>query len=757
MLTEERNEEMQGGQKVNDARMSVEEESGEGEEVYGRADDPEQNKTDEFDVSITTEGSRYILRPIRRWKTIMQLVSSGELSIQEAVNQTHFRLGMRAISGQEEATPDEGWSGYVSLLQAKWMTAQRTKQDVMICADIRNREFRSELSDYITKIANGHREMMVAAQLLVKGDKCEQLRADKQYCPDMDLLPAIAGHVAWFQREVDTLWLVRTTQGDYEKGLSVRDVEEVLTASKIGMSGLRHYILAGPSVFEGGLSNLLEEHFNDMMNNNSEAGKAALRAQSGFTQRRRIELLSEEGKKEATRMFICNIPIAMKRATGKWQKDLNEALSAFPAIKVNQKELYTAMQTYVDTIDGGNTFGIITKCEKICIGTGAFPAHFAMNGELREALEGERPKHIEHKVRTRYIVNLLTEEEAKQLPKAMVQCFVRGCSDEHEYTNFMRILISKYLLGVPLERLLTVQMRRHKIDAGPFVNETVIVVHATGMNLETQVREGNKAIGLHGSTFARQLEYGTLQFELVVGYIGVKGHVPRYIFTEKRATILVGIDSELDYSEVMDIAEQIVDLRLVAYWILRDSYLTRPRSLVLGLNTEAYPPIPDTPLLRKLVDVSKRWRIDTDSFLFREFRKNSLMNPFEEIQTQGTSGKTSLTASVTTEPQRTFSLKTYAAVVSPAQKSNDATSVFRQHMVLHEQRLQQQEQRLVQAEKAAMQLADRVESLVKEQADTRQQITNIAGHLLGQDERIVKRLLEALGGSGPRTVASHHE
>jgi hypothetical protein len=150
--------------------------------------------------------------------------------------------------------------------------------------------------------------------------------------------------------------------------MSVRDIEEVLMASKIGMSGPRHYILAGPSFFVSGLSNLLEEHINDMMNNNSEAGKAALRAQSGFTRRRRIELLSEEGRNEATRMFICNIPVAMKRATSKWQKDMNDALSAFPAIKVKQPELYTAMQTYVDTIDGGNNFGIITKCERICIG-----------------------------------------------------------------------------------------------------------------------------------------------------------------------------------------------------------------------------------------------------------------------------------------------------------------------------------------------------------------------------------------------------
>jgi hypothetical protein len=379
-----------------------------------------------------------------------------------------------------------------------------------------------------------------------------------------------------------------------------------------------------------------------------------------------------------------------------------------------------------------------------------------MNGENREPLEGERPKHIEHQVRTRYMVNLLTEEEAKQLPKAMVQCYIRGCSDEHEITNFMRIVVTKHLLSVPIDRLLTVQTRRHKLEPGPFVNETVIVVHATGPSAENQVREGNKSLGIYGNTHTRHLEYGGLNFEMTAGHAGVRGHLPKYIFNDKKATILVGIDVKLAYEEVMDLVEQIVDLRLIAYWILRDTFKTRPRSLILGLNTEGFPPIPDVPELRRLVDVSKRWRIDSDSVMFREFRKNSLTNPFEEIQTQGASGRTTLTASVTSDPRGMLTKKTYAAVVTPG-TSNEAMTAFRQHMVLQEQRIQQQEQRLVQAEKATIQLADRVESLVKEQADTKQQLNAIAGHLLGQDERIVNRLLDALGSHGSRQAAHRNE
>jgi hypothetical protein len=600
--------------------------------------------------------------------------------------------------------------------------------------------------------------MYIACEVLskVEDNKIEALRNDKQYHPDMELQPASAGHVAWFRREAETLWLWKTTMGDYEMGLSVQDIEKVLTAGKIGVTGKRHYILAGPTTFTEGLANLLEEHFNEIITTHSEVGKAAQRAQSGSTQRRRIELLSEEGQKEATYMFICNIPLAMKRASSKWQKDMNDALAAFPEVKVKQSSLFTAMQTYVETIDGNNTFGIITKCERIIIGTGAFPAHFAMYGENREPLEGERPKHIEHQVRTRYMVNLLTKEEAKQLPKAMVQCFVRGCSDEHEITNFMRIVVSKHLLNIPIERILTVQTRRHKLEPGPFVNETVIVVHATGSNAENQVREGNKALGIYGNVHHRHLEYGGLNFELVAGHAGVRGHLPKYIFSDKKAVTLIGIDGKLPYNEVMDLVEQIIDLRLIAYWILRDRFKTRPRSLILGLNTEAFPPIPDTTELRKLVDVSKRWRINSESVMFREFRKNSLTNPFEEIQTQGASGRTTLTATVTSDPVRPGGMKTYAAVVSPG-GSNDAMTAFRQHMILQEQRIQQQEQRLVQAEKANMQLADRVESLIKEQAATKQQMNAIAGHLLGQDERIVNRLLEALGSQGSRQVAQRNE
>jgi len=178
--------------------VDKEEETWNGEKDDRKADDPAFNITDEYDVSITTEGCRYILRPIRQWKRMIRMVNNKEITVKEAVEQTHLRLGIRAINGQEEATPDEGWSGYVALLQAKWMTEQRTKQDAMICADIRNKEFREELAAYIKKIANGHREMMIAAEVLVKnGDtKADALRVDKQYRTDMDILPAMAGHIA---------------------------------------------------------------------------------------------------------------------------------------------------------------------------------------------------------------------------------------------------------------------------------------------------------------------------------------------------------------------------------------------------------------------------------------------------------------------------------------------------------------------------------------------------------------------------------
>ena len=254
------------------------------DEMNIRADDPAFNRTDEFDVYVITEGIKYVLRPIRRWKETIRQVSMQEITIQDAVLQTHFRLGVRAITGQEGATPDEGWSGYIALLQAKWMSEQRTKQDVMICADIRNKEFREELLSYMKKITNNHREIRIACEVLGRaGDKVEVLRADKQYKTTMELLPANAGHVAWFQREADTLWLLRTTMGDYEMGLTAQDIEKVLAAAKIGVTENRHYILSGPTVFIEGLAKVLEEHFNNIINNHSEAGKAAQRAQSGST------------------------------------------------------------------------------------------------------------------------------------------------------------------------------------------------------------------------------------------------------------------------------------------------------------------------------------------------------------------------------------------------------------------------------------------------------------------------------------------
>ena len=719
------------------------------EPSYEEQLDEELIKEDAFDMEQTLEGTTYLLRPTRTWKPLLQGIIRKEITEKEALEEAEFTLGIRKIEGQERATPDDGWSGYVALLQAKWMNAARSKRDAMVCADLRNPGFRKELASHITKIANGAINMLTVAEILeeTEGRPLERLTADLQFQVGTEIHRTAAGPVTWFVKDGNVMWYQSSTIRTVSTRLKISDVERIMETVKIGGTMNRFFLLAGPCVFKGGITGVIHQHLLEGIKDIGADGQERRRAESATTQRRQIELLSEEETREVNRMFIYNIPSQMKRSLSKWQRDMTVALDTVPQVKVTQTELWTAMQKYVDTIDGDATFGIIAKCAKILAGTGANPTHFVMLGESREFLEGERPTHYMHKIRTRYMVHMLTEEEAKLLPNAVVQCFFRGCVTEHEVNNFLRIVVGRYLLDISLSRLPMVQIKRHRLDSG-FVNETVIVVYALGENLDAKIRDGNVELGLSGSTFSRRVEYGGLSFEMVPGYVGVKGPVPHYVYEDKPVIILAHIWATLTYSEVTDLLEQVIDLRHVAYWIFREVYQSRPRSLAIGLNSTLVPRIADTPILRKLLDVSKKgWRLDRNNLFFREFRKPTGVE--EVLSPEVISGITSQATPSSEPKQRMQTPRSYsAAVATPTEKQilavSDMVVMVRKQIEQYEQRIQnqitqynaRQEGRLTQAERTASALAERIDTLTRENNETKMKLE----HIMGQEDRIVDRL-----------------
>jgi hypothetical protein len=309
-----------------------------------------------------------------------------------------------------------------------------------------------------------------------------------------------------------------------------------------------------------------------------------------------------------------------------------------------------------------------------------------------------------------------------------------------------------------------VQMKRHRVAATQFLNETVIVVYALGKDAERQISEGNSQLGLVGNVYMKQMEYCYLKFEMVAAHVGIHGYVPDYVYDDKHVVVLVGIHITLSYKEIIDLLEKIIDFRKVIYWVFREVYLSRPRSLIIGIKSESLPRIPDDENLRKLLDVNKKWRSDATHLLFREFRelrKASMMS-------DPVSGTTSI---ATTKEQPKFNLpKTYASAVVTTSSSEltsstsqEVITTFRQQLVLYDQRIQQQEQRLIQSEQRNEQLTSQMTELVKkydsvqqqlqdmtrESVETKTQIQNISSHIIGQDQRVVQLLMEALEGRVP--------
>ena len=719
-------------------------------------------QTNRYDFRIVTDDATYVFRPTTYFMQILYSLMEGKLAVEEAVALAEFRMGILRIEGQESATPQHGWGGYVALLQARWMNDKRDKEDTSISADLRSKKFREELSNHLIKISQGDENMLEVVDKLVSGQ--EDLEERLEFQGDAKLRKRKAGDISWYKKEDDILWLIKATIGHVLPRVTVSEAETLLETAKIGIVGRKQFIIAGPCKVKEGLTELMSDYLRNKVEELQSEKQEKSREEKVTMLRRQIELRSEESEKEVTRMLIYNIPNQMKRVKDLWQADMTRALETVPHIKVTQKELWTAMQTYFDTIDGDSTFGIITKCAQITVGTGFTSTHFVMLGDNREFLEGERPKHFEYKVRTKYMIHILTEEEAKALPNALVQCYFRGCCEEYEINNFLRIVISRYLRDRQLQRLAMVQMKRHRVAATQFLNETVIVVYALGKDAERQISEGNSQLGLVGNVYMKQMEYCYLKFEMVVAHVGIHGYVPDYVYDDKHVVVLVGIHITLSYKEIIDLFEKIIDFRKVIYWIFRKVYLSRPRSIIIGIKSESLPRIPDDENLRKLLDVNKKWRSDATHLLFREFRELRKAT----MMSDPVSGTTSI---ATTKEQPKFNLpKTYASAVVTTSSSEltsstsqEVITTFRQQLVLYDQRIQQQEQRLIQSEQRNEQLTSQMTELVKkydsvqqqlqdmtrESVETKTQIQNISSHIIGQDQRVVQLLMEALEGRVP--------
>jgi len=263
---------------------------------------------------------------------------------------------------------------------------------------------------------------------------------------------------------------------------------------------------------------------------------------------------------------------------------------------------------------------------------------------------------------------------------------------------------------------------------------------------------------------AKRVEYGGINFEMLAGHKEIQGMVPEYVYRDRPVIVLSCLHTALTYAEVIDLLEKIVDLRYVGYWILREAYLHRPRSLVVGLSSTIIPRIPDTPMVRKLLDVSKKgWKSERPRLLFRQGPP-----AMEDVNSPSViSGMTSGFSLPTMPTPRPMMPRTYsAAVATPTEQHmidrNDMISAVQQHMSQLEQRMQvkireqiqqhaqQQEQRLAHTERTAKQLADttstlvdRVDELAKKSADTDAKLDRI----MEQEERIVGRLTTEIRGS----------
>jgi hypothetical protein len=349
---------------------------------------------------------------------------------------------------------------------------------------------------------------------------------------------------------------------------------------------------------------------------------------------------------------------------------------------------------------------------------------------------------------------MLTAEEAANFPRAVMQGVWRGCADEAEINNFIRIIVARYITQEHgLSRMVMVQQMRHKIVTN-HATETVIVAYATGPKARTDVNEGMERIGLLRMQESKRVTYVGLNFEVVRSGMYVTGPLPAYVFEDKNHIILSAVWEKLTYQEVTDALVTIIDVRDIEYWIVRAPFMGRMRSVVIGLRSEIIPRIADDDGLKALLNVKMRWRADVDHLPFREGRddKTQLRGTMVEINSQGVlSGVTSTSTQPQVRPLPPVGSRTYAAAVNvdPPKEEHQAlltmtamqttVAAMQQFLQNQDDRIKKTEQQLTQQTQQTAVLNGRFETLAAECKSTNEGLKRL-------EDNVVSRILASLNG-----------
>jgi hypothetical protein len=409
------------------------------------------------------------------------------------------------------------------------------------------------------------------------------------------VFPKVSGtDLAWFIECGEKAMLCSIGRNE-KLNYKVSEAFNAIQRVKICRAEQQYYMLGAMGRIKGSNKEAVVQQVRNWFSQYQAANKP--KRIGGKRTRREINLMSDEENKNATHIFISNIPIQFKGVREQWLRDMQGAILnakelPFP-FSITDTQLPQVMSRVVESHDNGQTFGIIVELDQVMrTGPSTMPVHFDIRGPERDALKGERhSKYMEMlQIRTRYLCHMFTRAEAMGIQTARVQCVMRGCSTETSVNNFLRHVVMRFIAVEKrwTDRVAVVHIMRHNlgssIKAPEWKNETVVVVYALNDPTIIQLDEHRKLLGMFDQQ-SGVMEYGGVVMEIAKNLISI--NTKRYAECLRRKAMYIVFSSvwkQLTHQEVTDIIVKLLDMERILFWFERPSFRGRPRQFIVGIS-----------------------------------------------------------------------------------------------------------------------------------------------------------------------------
>jgi len=287
-----------------------------------------------------------------------------------------------------------------------------------------------------------------------------------------------------------------------------------------------------------------------------------------------------------------------------WKSDMTFAMQ-FTKIQFTESAIDDAIRNATSRDEDQPTFSIIIPtANEVLIGTREVNSHFLMKGPDREKVASEMRQVS--RTSTRYLVQLITQDEFELLATARVQCVFRGATMHSGVNQLLQLAVMDFLRRKNVQgRLVVTQSIRHRLhspnsrDRPQWFTEMMLVVYVLENATDGEIKRGHDLMGFTGP----RLPFRHCGIKLEA-YKSVEAtdhaHISSHI-KERKPHLLFQRLMPRTVNDTLKILFNLIPVEAIEYWAIIDPLRGTTASVIVGLRHQVTAESLDGNLLYELV------------------------------------------------------------------------------------------------------------------------------------------------------------